>query len=60
MQVRLGPLAPSITDQGFKDSDGHYQKDAEAIARLSVRGVITQSERSKAERRLIKNLKPKS
>ena len=60
MQVRLGALAPTISEQGFQDPDGHHQKDVEAITRLTIRGLLTPSERRKAEQRLVKNLKPKS
>lgn len=58
MQVRIGPMAPQLTEQGFDDEKGHLQKDIDAICRLSVRGIITQAERDRAEKRLVKRLKP--
>lgn len=58
MQVRLGALVPTLTEQGFLDEDGHLQKDAEAITRLSVRGILTQAETEKAYKRPVKKLVP--
>lgn len=51
-------MAPQLTEQGFDDEKGHLQKDIDAICRLSVRGIITQAERDRAEKRLVKRLKP--
>lgn len=58
MDVRLGPMAPTLTEQGFHDPDGLLQQDAEAIRRLYIRGLLPRGEMVKAEQRLVKNLKP--
>lgn len=34
----------------------HWQRDAEAITRLSVRGMLSEAETSKARRRLLKEI----
>lgn len=57
MPVHFGALVPSLTEQGFDDEDGHLQSDVDAIARLSVRGLLSASETDKARRRVIKRLR---
>jgi len=52
----LGALAPDIIDQGWADSDGHFQKDADAIARLRVRGLIADSVAKRACDKLAKRV----
>lgn len=64
--IEFGALAPPILDQlraqGVRASilssvDAlKYQKDADAIVRLSVRGLLTDAEKKAARRRLLKAL----
>lgn len=58
MDVIIGGTAPSLKEQGFDDEDGHLQKDVDAIIRLVARGIITGKERTNAEKRLVRKLKP--
>lgn len=51
------PIIAQLREQGFGLSGQdslHFQKDHDAIARLSIRGLITKSELRKAQARLIK------
>lgn len=50
--IRFGCLVPSLSDQGWDDDEGHFQDDADAIARLHVRGFLTETEVRKARARL--------
>lgn len=53
------PLAEQLSSQGlgFDAEDvAHHQKDADAISRLRVRGVITTSEGDRAYDRLAKRV----
>jgi hypothetical protein len=56
VQLSLGVGGPTIGEQ-FPEMDEeyarHHQRDSEAITRLYVRGVITHTERVKAEKRLV-------
>lgn len=58
MQVRLGALCPTVKEQGFVDEDGHLQRDAEEILRLYVRGYLSESQRTAAEKKLVSRLTP--
>ena len=54
------PIADQLLKQGVNASSNdceHWQKDADAITRLSVRGLITRTERYKADRRLMSRIK---
>lgn len=61
--LRFGALCPpiieQITEQGLGISArlvAHYQKDVDAIIRLTVRGVITDGEAHRAKTRLMKRI----
>ena len=64
MQIRLGALAPKLSKQldavGITNYDEEYlevfQRDADSISRLSIRGFITDTIAEKARKRLIKKL----
>ena len=64
LSIRLGALAPKIKEQldseGITDYDeiclDVFQKDADAISRLSIRGLIPESIAVKARVRLMKKL----
>lgn len=61
MKLQFGALSPSFMDQ-LKDYDidkdeiKHFQKDHDCLMRLSIRNVITDSERKKAVNRLGKRI----
>lgn len=64
LKIRLGALAPKLYQQ-LNDAgiDGYniehidrFQKDADAISRLSVKGFISESVAGKARARLMKNI----
>ena len=57
-QVVIGALAPPFHEQLGMDPQAvnAHQKDANALNRLRIRGVITQAEAERAERRLVREL----
>ena len=56
-KVMLGAMAPSLQKQGVtNDPNGHWQKDADAIARLYVRGYITEPVKERSCRLLAEKL----
>ncbi|WP_376960161.1 hypothetical protein ABNQ39_20880 [Azospirillum sp. A26] len=60
-QIQMGAFANTLAEQGFADlidADilDHLQKDADAISRLSVRGVIPEGAANKARERLGKTI----
>lgn len=60
-QIQMGAFAPSLSEQGFADlidanTLDHLQKDADAISRLSVRGIIPDSVAGKARERLVRTI----
>ena len=60
-QIHFGAFAPKLSEQGFADLIDankleHLQKDADAISRLSVRGIIPDSVVGKARERLGKTI----
>lgn len=62
--IHLGALAPKLTKQ-FETAGvsmnpalvAHWQKDQDAIARLSVRGLLSDAETIKARERLCKKIR---
>lgn len=58
---KFGALAPSLADQ-LKADDRQseilapYQKDADAITRLSVRGLLSEAEIYRARTRLVQKI----
>lgn len=61
--IRFGALCPKIkyqiTEQGYtfdKDHIEHFQKDADALDRLRIRGLISHSEAEKATKKLVKKI----
>lgn len=61
--IRFGAMAPSIKEQikeqGFKIDPtdcAHLQKDAEAITRLRIRGLLTDSACKSAHDKLFKKI----
>ena len=63
VELRMGALSPSIAEQlqsqGLGADEGtlaHWQKDADAIVRLAVRGLISPGESSRARKKLVKNV----
>ena len=56
--VLFGALAPSLREQGWDDDGGLLQQDADAISRLYVRNLISQSVVEKAHRKIVKRLRP--
>ena len=62
--IHLGALAPKLTKQ-FEDAGvsmnpvlvAHWQKDQDAIARLVVRGLLSEAEATKARERLCKKIR---
>lgn len=65
--IHLGALAPKLTKQ-FADAGvsinptlvAHWQKDQDAIARLAVRGLLSDAESTKALKRLCKKIRAES
>ena len=53
--LSFGAMAPKPSQQ-VPGIDPHFDKDADAITRLLVRGIITPSEAHKARKRLIKSI----
>lgn len=63
LSIHLGALAPKIAQQVRragrcldKDAAHLLQKDADAITRLSIRGLLSEGEVDKARRRLVKEV----
>ena len=63
LRISFGALSPTIDeqlrDQGFKlDMDplerAHLQRDADEVARLRVRSILTEAESDKARKRIFK------
>ena len=54
MQISFGALSPKLSEQ-IPGLPEQYDRDAEAITRLLVRGILTESETHKARKRLIKS-----
>lgn len=61
--VSFGAMAPPLAEQlaevlGERSHPNlpQHQKDADAIARLAVRGVLTETEAHRARKRLMKRL----
>lgn len=67
--IRLGATAPPLHEQLSKqgirikptqaalvEKVCHLQRDMDALVRLTVRGLLTDSERSKLGRRLVKRI----
>jgi len=62
--IQLGALAPKLTEQ-FANSGvhinpkllAHWQKDQDAIARLAIRGLLSDAETRKARERLCKKIR---
>lgn len=55
MGVFADPILKQITDQGYEAKAGliaQWQQDADAICRLRIRGVLTDIEAHKANKRL--------
>lgn len=52
------PLAEQLTAAGVPSENvpdmEHHQKDADAIARLSIRGLMSDAEKDRARNRLLK------
>lgn len=64
LEINFGALAPEVGAQlkncGLKAEANdieHWEKDRKALARLRVRGVLSDSESRKAEARLFKSIK---
>lgn len=64
-EIRLdfGAVVPSLDSQLFDqgiamDRDGirHFQQDADAIVRLSVRGLLPDSERARLNKKLLQRI----
>lgn len=63
LQIHFGALVPSIAEQlakaKLKASPKdvlHWQKDADAIVRLNVRGLLTDSATRAARKKLVKKM----
>ena len=61
LELTFGAMVPSLEQQlgyqGIKAKHGlvlHWQRDADAIARLSCRGFLSDGETRQARRRLLK------
>ena len=62
MQIRFGAFAPSLKQQlrTYKVDAGtieHFQLDADAVVRVSIRGVITEADKVRAHKRLFAAIK---
>jgi len=61
--IHFGALCPSIAEQLIEqgvvtipDDINHFQEDADAVTRLVIRGLITDSQASAARRKLLKKI----
>lgn len=52
-EIRMGALAPKLSEQ-IPGLPEHFDRDADAITRLKIRGLLTDAEGDKARKRLIK------
>ena len=50
--IELGMLSKQLKEQGWDDDNGHFQRDADALSRLAVRNLISQSVSNKARDKL--------
>jgi hypothetical protein len=64
LKLRFGAMAPLLKDQlkeqkfsVCEEEIKHFQKDADALIRLKVRGIIPAGEVEKATKRLIKKIR---
>ena len=55
MDIVLGALCPKLSEQ-IPGLSEHYDRDADAITRLVIRGILTDSEATKARKRLLKRI----
>ena len=53
--IRFGVLSPKISEQIAGTSE-NYDKDADAIDRLYVRGILSGKETDNARKRLVKRI----
>lgn len=61
IEIAFGALSPRLADQPIgplidADELDHFQRDADAITRLRIRGLMTPSQADAACRRLVKRL----
>jgi len=61
ISLHFGALVPQLKEQlegyGVDSTDiEHFQKDADAIVRLAIRGLIPDSTKITANRRLMRNI----
>lgn len=61
ISLHFGALAPTLKEQlkehVIDDTDlKHFQRDADAITRLAVRGLITDSTKMRAHKVLMRNI----
>lgn len=59
ISIELGALAPPLAEQlGLESTErlDHLQKDADALTRLRVRGLLTERESTAASKRLVKRI----
>ena len=64
LELTFGAMAPTIlaqlARQGVQPNEvgvvSHWQRDADAIARLKIRGLISDSQARQARQRLLKNI----
>lgn len=55
LTLSFGAMAPKPSQQ-IHGLSPHFDKDADAITRLLIRGIITPSEADKARKRLVKEI----
>jgi len=55
MDIVLGAMCPKLSEQIPYLSE-HYDRDADAITRLVIRGLLTDGEATKAHKRLLKHI----
>jgi hypothetical protein len=65
LEVRFGATAPRLADQSIramidKDDLGHFQRDADAIVRLHIRGLMTDEQADAARKKLLKRMEDKA
>jgi predicted Ser/Thr protein kinase len=53
MDIKLGALSPKLSEQ-IESLPEIFDKDADAITRLYIRGLLTDLETKKARKRLVK------